>query len=130
MTDIERAIDSAMHSINMLLKDDKINYENYAMLRDALQAKAERDKMRCVNCKLIDNDKRCDIVMNLCKNNDFAATLSQKKVRAKQMNRLTMPNDKGMCLCNGEVCCPDENCSDVCLQERIGKLWECENAEE
>ncbi|MEG0491457.1 MAG: hypothetical protein RR463_09540 [Hydrogenoanaerobacterium sp.] len=46
------------------------------------------------------------------------------------MNRLTMPNDKGMCLCNGEVCCPDENCSDACLQERMSKLWKYENAEE
>ncbi|MEF9864581.1 MAG: hypothetical protein RR777_06510, partial [Christensenellaceae bacterium] len=27
---------------------------------------------------------------------------------------------------NGDVCCPDENCPDECLQERISRLWEHE----
>lgn len=51
MTDSEKAIDSAMHSINMLLKAGDITYADYATWRDALQEKADRDKMRCANCE-------------------------------------------------------------------------------
>lgn len=43
------------------------------------------------------------------------------------MCRLTMEDDRGMCMgIDGEVCCPDGNCPDECLQERIGKLWDYE----
>lgn len=44
-----------------------------------------------------------------------------------KMCRLTMEDDRGMCMgIDGEVCCPDGNCPDECLQERIGKLWDYE----
>ncbi|MEG0471359.1 MAG: hypothetical protein RR444_13315 [Oscillospiraceae bacterium] len=46
MDNMEKAIDSAMHSINMLLKKDKIDYKNYDTLREALKEKAKRHKMR------------------------------------------------------------------------------------
>lgn len=42
--------------------------------------------------------------------------------------RLTMPGDPGMCRgADGQVCCPDENCPDTCLQNRMKKLWKYEN---